>query len=77
MDIDRYKRQVCIILLNGQGVNRIMVAKDYAWAYRQYLDRPYASEYIEAEQKARTDRGLHCDGIKPPLVKPNVKKENL
>jgi endonuclease YncB( thermonuclease family) len=47
LDIDRYKRQVCIILLNGQDINRNMVDKGYAWAYRQYLGSAYASEYID------------------------------
>jgi endonuclease YncB( thermonuclease family) len=33
-----------------------MVAEGWAWAYRQYLDRPHASEYIRAEEHARRDR---------------------
>jgi len=33
-----------------------MVAEGYAWAYRQYLDRPHASEYISLEEQARAKR---------------------
>jgi endonuclease YncB( thermonuclease family) len=33
-----------------------MVREKFAWAYRQYLDRPYASEYIQAVEEARRER---------------------
>jgi endonuclease YncB( thermonuclease family) len=53
MDIDRYKRSVGIVWLNEEDINQEMVAEGYAWAYRQYLDRPHASEYLKAEESAR------------------------
>lgn len=53
MDIDKYKRLVCIVWLNGRNVNQELITEGYAWAYRKYLDRPYASEYIQAEGRAR------------------------
>jgi len=53
MDIDRYQRAVSVVWLNGRSINKEMVAEGWAWAYRQYLDRPYASEYIRAEEQAR------------------------
>lgn len=56
MDIDRYKRAVSIIWCDGRDINREMVKEGLAWAYRQYLDRPHASEYIGAEEQARTER---------------------
>jgi micrococcal nuclease len=56
IDIDRYKRLVSVILLDGRNINKEMVAEGYAWAYRQYLDRPHASEYIQAEEQARAKR---------------------
>jgi len=37
MDIDRYKRMVRRILLNGRDINREMVQEGFAWAYKQYL----------------------------------------
>jgi micrococcal nuclease len=56
MDSDRYRRLVSIVWLNGRNINREMVAGGYAWAYRQYLDRPHASEYIDAEEDARSKK---------------------
>lgn len=56
MAVDQYKRSVGIVYLNGKNVNLEMVADGYAWAYKQYLDRPYASEYIQAEEQARAKR---------------------
>lgn len=51
-----YKREVCIIYRDGMNVNLEMVKRGYAWAYRRYLRRPYASEYIKAERQAREKR---------------------
>lgn len=57
MGIDRrYNRTVATILLDGRNINKEMVVEGYAWAYRQYLDRPHASEYIQAEEQARAKR---------------------
>lgn len=62
-----YKREVCIIKKGGQDINLEMVRKGYAWAYRQYLKRPYASEYIDAEKSARDKRlGLWQDNNPTP-----------
>ena len=52
-DIDRYKRMVGIIYLYGRDINLEMVRGGWVWAYREYLDRPYASAYIDAEKEAR------------------------
>jgi len=54
--VDQYKRSVGIVYLNGKSINQEMVAEGYAWAYRQYLDRPYKSEYIQLEERARNKR---------------------
>ena len=49
-------REVCIIKKDGMDINLEMVRKGYAWAYRKHLKSPYASEYIEAENKARDQK---------------------
>ncbi|MDO8282782.1 MAG: thermonuclease family protein [Thermodesulfovibrionia bacterium] len=51
-----YKREVCFIEKNGVDINLEMVRRGYAWAYRQYLDRPHSSDYINAEEAARSRR---------------------
>jgi endonuclease YncB( thermonuclease family) len=56
MDIDQYKRAVAVIRYNGKDINREMVAEGMAWAYRQYLQGPYESEYIQNENGARSRR---------------------
>jgi len=51
-----YNREVCILEKDGLNINLEMVRAGYAWAYRRYLKRPYASEYIDAEEEARSKR---------------------
>jgi len=51
-----YKREVCIIKKGDTDINFEMVKRGYAWAYRRYLKRPYASEYISAEKEAKMAR---------------------
>ena len=53
MDIDKYKRSVSIVWLNGRNINQELVAEGWAWAYRKYLDTPYASEFMGLEEQAR------------------------
>jgi endonuclease YncB( thermonuclease family) len=62
VDIDQYQRAVAVIRYAGRDINREMVAEGMAWVYRKYLQRPYASEYLEAESRARARRsGLWHD----------------
>ena len=67
MDIDQYKRMVSRIILDGRDVNREMVREGWAWAYKQYLQSPHASEYIGAEKQARLAKlGLWQQGNPQP-----------
>jgi endonuclease YncB( thermonuclease family) len=68
VDIDQYQRTVAVIRYDGRDINREMVAEGMAWAYRQYLQGPYASEYMGAETRARARRtGLwHDVNPRPP-----------
>lgn len=56
VDIDQYKRAVAVIRYSGRDINREMVADGMAWAYRQYLQGSYESEYINSENRARSRR---------------------
>jgi len=62
------KRSVGIVYLNGKNINQEMVAEGWAWAYRQYLDRPHASEFIKLEEQARAKKlGLwQQNNLEPP-----------
>ena len=56
VDNDQYQRAVAVIRYAGRDINREMVAEGMAWAYRKYLQGPYASEYLDAESRARSRR---------------------
>ena len=67
MDIDQYKRSVAVIRYEGRDINREMVTEGMAWAYRQYLQGAYESEYIDSETRARSRRtGLWRDSNPQP-----------
>ena len=68
MDVDQYQRSVAVIRYAGRDINREMVAEGMAWAYRRYLQGSYASEYLVAENRARSRRvGLWRDvNPRPP-----------
>ncbi len=51
-DIDHYGRVVGYVFLDGRNINLEMVESGYAWAYMQYVDKPYVSEFCNAEQRA-------------------------
>ncbi len=55
-DIDRYGRVVAYVWLGNVNVNLEQVKRGMAWAYTEYLDRPYASEFYEAEKQARKQK---------------------
>jgi micrococcal nuclease len=62
IDVDQYQRTVAVVRYDGRDINREMVAEGMAWAYRQFLQGPYASEYLGAEGSARSRRsGLWRD----------------
>lgn len=57
-----HNREVCIIKKHGMDVNLEMIKRGAAWAYRKYLKEPYTSEYIEAENQAKSKKiGLWSD----------------
>lgn len=77
-----YGREVCLIRLeeNDLNINLEMVKRGYAWAYRQYLQRAYASEYIYAESQAREKKlGIWQDrNPEPPWeFRKRIKKHKI
>ena len=67
VDIDQHQRAVAVIRYAGRDINREMVFEGQAWAYRQYLQGVYASEYIGGENRARSRRaGLWRDANPQP-----------
>lgn len=52
-DIDKYKRMVGLVNIGNRNINKEMIEGGHAWAYKQYLDTPYRSEFIQLEEQAR------------------------
>ena len=55
-EVDRYGRVVAYVFINNINANLEQIKRGYAWAYAEYLDRPYLSEFYEAEKQARKQR---------------------
>jgi endonuclease YncB( thermonuclease family) len=54
--VDRYKRLICTVWLDGKDVNRLMVENGAAWVYDTYYD---GTDYYTAQDAARShQRGL-------------------
>ncbi len=51
-----YQRDICIVEKDKMNINLEMIKRGFAWAYKEYLERPYASEFLEAESKARAKK---------------------
>jgi endonuclease YncB( thermonuclease family) len=56
MGSQTYGREVVRLWIKDRDLNLEMVRRGMAWAYVQYLRRAHASEYLEAEEKARKGR---------------------
>jgi endonuclease YncB( thermonuclease family) len=65
---DKYRRQVCVLTVDGQDANLAQVASGFAWWYRKYQKEQTAqqrAEYAAAESKANNEKlGLWAD-VKP------------
>jgi endonuclease YncB( thermonuclease family) len=56
---DRYQREVCVVILEGQDINLAQVAAGLAMWYRQYAREQtprQRDEYAAAEQEAKDGR---------------------
>ncbi len=53
LDIDKYRRMVCMVWLDDRNINLEMVREGYAEAFIEYLKPPYRAEFLKAEQEAR------------------------
>lgn len=57
---DRYKREVCVVLLDGQDINLLQVKAGCAWWYRQYAREQTPAQRKEYEEAERTAQELHA-----------------
>ncbi len=54
IDIDKYRRLVSIVWLDGRNVNLEMVQEGHAEAFIEYLKPPYREQFLEAEREAKS-----------------------
>lgn len=63
--VDRYRRDICVVLVAGRDVNLAQVEAGMAWWYRKYAKEQTAqqrADYEAAELRARTSKaGLWAD----------------
>ena len=69
-ELDRYKRLLCVVLLDGRDINLSQVQAGYAWWYQRYSRMQTLHQrqsYEEAELAARARRaGLWRDNSQSP-----------
>lgn len=53
LDIDKYRRMVGMVYLDGRNINLELVKEGYAEAFIKYLKEPYKKEFLGAEKEAR------------------------
>jgi len=51
-----YQHNICIVEKDKMNINLEMIKRGFAWAYREFLEKPYASGFLEAESKARAKK---------------------
>jgi len=79
--LDRYKRHVCLIRVDGKDINLEQIEAGMAWHYKAYANEQLASErdnYAIAEVVAKNRRvGLWGDSVQvPPWEWRSHKKNN-
>jgi micrococcal nuclease len=53
ISVDRYKRLVGIVRLDGRNINEEMLREGYAEAYIEYLHEPFKGRFISLQKEAR------------------------
>ena len=77
LKIDRKRRAVAIVYLDGRNINLEMVAEGWGWASRKCQKRPPDAEYVAAEERARARKaGLWAqDNPQPPWEFKRMQKQ--
>ncbi len=78
---DRYQREVCVVLVNGEDANLAQVEAGMAWWYRKYASEQTSrqrDDYEASESRAKSvRRGLWSDmDPMPPWEWRHAKREN-
>lgn len=63
--IDQYGRTVGMVLVNGENINRQIVAEGHGWVFRKYCTADYCKKWLNLETKAKTARIGLWEGENP------------
>ena len=59
LDIDKYRRMVCMVWLDNRNINMEMIREGYAEAFVEYLNEPYRNQFMSAQREAHSaKRGI-------------------
>ena len=54
--IDQYGRTVGMVLVNGENINRQIVAEGHGWVFKKYCTAEYCADWLNLEAKAKAAR---------------------
>jgi len=54
LDIDKYRRMVCMVWLDDRNINLEMIQEGHAETFIEYLKPPYRDQFLEAEREAKS-----------------------
>lgn len=75
LDIDKYRRMVGMITMDGRNINLEMVREGHAEAFVEYLKPPYQAQFLEAERVAKSaKKGIWS---LPDYERPRVYRKRL
>jgi len=56
IDIDRYKRIVGMVYINGICLNEELIKNGYAWTYLKYCKKIFCKDWLQLEQDAQQNK---------------------
>lgn len=76
-DIDKYKRIVGLVKVDGQCLSELIIQNGYAWVYTKYCQEKFCTDWVKLEGIARQQKkGMWADpSIVPPWEWRAAKRE--
>jgi endonuclease YncB( thermonuclease family) len=66
-DIDKYKRTVGLVQVDGQNLSELIIQNGYAWVYTKYCKEKFCSDWVRLEGFARQQKkGMWQDSVVIP-----------
>ena len=66
-DVDKYKRIVGLVKVDGQSLNEMIIQNGYAWVYWQYCKEKFCTDWVKSEGVARQQKkGMWSSSVVVP-----------